>query len=459
MMTTIDDVLSFIQQSKTDHLDDLFKLLRFQSVSTDISKKDQLLSCANYLLDFFNDLGATDTKLIQTQQHPVVYAEFFSAKEKPTVLIYGHYDVQPEDPLELWHSLPFEPEIRDGYIYARGVADNKGQFLSHIKAVSSWLKVSGECPVNIKFLIEGEEEIGSPNLPGVLDDYRDLFSADIAVVSDSPMYASGQPVLSCSLRGLVYLELIVNGPNKDLHSGQFGGVVRNPIQALASVISKLKDEYDKVLIPGFYDDIDMSFKLDSNYYTPIKSNDETLKKQVGVSELVGLKEYTADERKWFLPTLDCNGIVGGYIESGAKTIIPSTASAKISMRLVSHQDPHRIMALFKSYVDSVMPSGVSYHINDFNVAFPASINTSNPFFNAARVAFKDIYHKDPYVVGEGGSIPVVADLKRILGLDTVMMGFNLPDDAIHSPNERFGLDNFFNGIEVSARFLDLVSRL
>ena len=455
MSQNINDVINLVKNKKDSYVNELFDFLTYESVSTDSSKSNDVEKCANYLVDHLKKIGANKVKLIKTKKHPIVYGEFFSNKQKPTLLIYGHYDVQPEDPIELWKSPPFKPEVRDGFIYARGVADDKGQVFCHLKAIESWLTSVGELPVNIKLIIEGEEEIGSPNLEECLKKHKDLFDADVVVISDSPMYGPNQPALSCSLRGLVYAQVNVIGPKADLHSGQFGGIIQNPIQALSLIISKLKDEDDRVLIPGFYDDVLPITNELKQSINSISVDEKQLAKQLEVPDLVGLKECSINERKWFQPTLDCNGIIGGFTGEGAKTIIPSKVSAKISMRLVSNQNPKTIMKLFESYVKHIKPKGVNVEIEEFHGASPARMDTTSSAFVAAKKAFEDTYKNDVKVIGEGGSIPVVESFQRILGLDTVMMGFNLPDDGIHSPNERFGVENYLKGIETAIRYYKL----
>lgn len=460
---SVDDSLSKvihdINQKEDKNITDLFDFLAHESVSTNPAKKNNVQDCATYLEEFIKKIGATHVEQIKTKGHPIVYAEFLSSPDKPTLLIYGHYDVQPEDPISLWISPPFKPEIRDGFIYARGVSDDKGQVFCHLKAIESWIRIYGSCPVNIKCLIEGEEEIGSEHIADVLKENKEKFKADVAIVSDSPMYADKQPALSCSLRGLLYTELDVFGPNADLHSGQLGGIVQNPIQALSIIISKLKNEDDYVLIPGFYDDVEPLSDSLATQLTHIKENDIELANQLGVDTLFGLKGKSTPERKWFQPTLDCNGIVGGFIEEGSKTIIPSKARAKISMRLVSKQNPEKIFEQLNAYIQLIKPEGVQAKLTKLNVANPCSINIESKAFKLAQEAFKQSYHVEPKIVGEGGSIPVIADFKDCLGLDTVMMGFNLPDDGIHSPNERFGVTNYKKGIETAAIYYKLAENI
>ena len=447
----LDNLTDLIQKNKEYFLSSCFDLLRFPSISANSDFKGDVVKCAQYLKEHFDMIGATRSQMFFTDNHPIVYSEFHVSEELPTLLIYGHYDVQPPDPLDKWDTPPFEPTIKDDFIYARGSADDKGQIMAHIKAVETILKYDKNLPVNIKFIIEGEEEIGSQNLPQFLKDHGDLLSSDIVLISDSPMYGDDQPSISMSIRGMLYSEVIVTGPKIDLHSGQFGGIIQNPIQALSKIVSLLKDKDDNVLIPGFYDHVSSIPQLDE-YSKKICAEADSTLAICGVSSLVGDGRFSPYERKWFRPTLDCNGFVGGYIGEGAKTIIPSQASAKISMRLVSNQDPVFIKNQFESYIKSITPDGVNVQIKTHSLAHPARMNDQSLFFKYAKESFFETYHKPPLVVGEGGTIPVIADFQKILGLDTIMMGFNLPDDGIHSPNERFGVSNYLKGIETAIRF-------
>ena len=447
----LDNLTDLIQKDKAYFLSSCFDLLRFQSISANSEFKDEIVRCAQYLKDHLKMVGATRSQMFFTDNHPIVYSEFHVSDELPTLLIYGHYDVQPPDPLDKWDTPPFEPTIKGDFIYARGSADDKGQIMAHIKAVETILKYEKKLPVNIKFIIEGEEEVGSQSLPQFLIDHEELLSADIVLISDSPMYSSNQPSISMSIRGLLYAEVTVIGPKIDLHSGQFGGVIQNPIQALSKIISLLKDDNDNILIPGFYDQVASIPQLD-HYSKKICSETDSIFNTSGVSHLVGDERFSPNERKWFRPTLDCNGIVGGYIEEGAKTIIPSKASVKISMRLVSNQDPISVKKQFESYIHSITPDGVKVQIQIHSTAYPARMNNQSLFFKYAQDSFYETYHKPPVIVGEGGTIPVIAEFQKILGLDTIMMGFNLPDDGIHSPNERFGVSNYLKGIETAIRF-------
>jgi acetylornithine deacetylase/succinyl-diaminopimelate desuccinylase-like protein len=448
------EILDYAKQSQKRYLDELVDFLAIPSISTDSSHNNDVINCADFLKKHLIEVGFQQVDVISTKRHPIVYAEYIQDKHLPTVLIYGHYDVQPAEPYELWESDPFKAVIKNDYIYARGVADDKGQIFCHIKAVEAYIKNNVALPVNVKFVIEGEEEIGSLNLPEFIRENKERLKADIALISDSPMYAKGQPSLCFSLRGLLYVELFVKGPNKDLHSGQFGGLVQNPIHALAVILASFKDEHDNVVIEGFYDDVPQISERIKQSLSGVTNSDETLKKDLDVNTLVGDTTFSSNERKWLRPTLDCNGIYGGYTKEGAKTIIPSEASAKISMRLVGKQDPEDILAKVKAHISKHTLKGVTTRLELHSYAKPASMSIDSKAMHAAQKAFERSYQNTPYYVGEGGTIPVVADFKELLSIDTVMMGFNLPDDGIHSPNERFGLENFYKGIETSLYFLD-----
>ncbi len=446
---------TYIDNNKETFLAELIELLKIKSVSTDNKFSKDVKNCASFLKEHLIDIGMQNATIYETKGHPIVVANYEVSKELPTVLLYGHYDVQPADPYELWSSDPFTPFIDKDYIYARGVADDKGQFFAHIKAIQAWLAVKKTLPVNIKLLIEGEEEIGSKNLAEFLKENKENLNSDVAVISDTPMINKNQPALCFSLRGMVYVEIIVRGPNRDLHSGQYGGIVQNPVQALASMIAKLKDDKDKVLIPGFYVDVEELEEKELQALKKVPITHDLYKKDLGVTDFV-TDQIDIAKQLWLEPTLDCNGIVGGYINEGAKTIIPAQASAKISMRLVANQNPEKILNQFKSYINSIKPQGIDLEILVHNLAKPAKMNTSSVYMKAAEDAYKLTFNKTPILVGEGGTIPVVADFKEILGIDTVMMGFNCPDDCIHSPNERLLLNSFYTSIKTMAYFFENV---
>lgn len=453
-MTSINNVLTYIQDNQERFLNELNTFLSFKSVSTDIAYKKDVDACADYVKHHLETIGLESAQIFDTPGHPIIYAEHCHQPNKPTVLFYGHYDVQPADPIELWDSDPFKGVVKDGKLYARGVSDDKGQVFCHLKSIESWLKTTGELPINIKVLIEGEEEIGSPNLPQFLQEHTTLLQSDIALVSDTPMYAENQPSICFSLRGLVYLEVMINTGNSDLHSGQQGGAVPNPIHVLCDIISGLKDKDQKITIPGFYDDVlnvPDSIRQD---IANLNFDDRAYKEELGAPGLIGEKGFSSLERRWFRPTLDCNGILGGYTGEGSKTVIPHQAMAKISMRLVANQDPTKIMASVKSYITSLCPDYAQLSFKEYAQAFPAQSDSNNPGIQAGLLAIEKAFGTKAILQGEGGTIPVVADLKKLLNIDTVLMGFNLPNDRIHAPNERFSLKSFYKGIEASAYFFD-----
>ena len=452
MNPSLKKCLAHFETQKNRYLKDLMTILSFPSVSTQEVHQADMYNCANYLNDYFLTIGL-DSQVHETPGHPIVFAQTPYDSEKKTILIYGHYDVQPPDPLSLWNSDPFKAEVKKGHIIARGASDDKGQFFCHIAAIESIMHCLDESPVNIKFLLEGEEEIGSPHLPQFVANNKTLLRADIALISDTPMYSETIPSICYSLRGLLYTEVVVRGPNHDLHSGQLGGVVQNPIQTLSNLISMLKTKENRVSIPGFYDTVlplstNQASELDALAYS-----DASLKKELGVAELAKEKPFDTPSCLWFRPTLDCNGIEGGYIGEGAKTIIPSLAKAKISMRLVADQDPKKIFRAFKKMLIENTPKSCYIQIKALSLGSPYQIDRENPMLQTACKAIHAAFGKYPILQGEGGSIPITTVFKNNLNLDTILMGFNLPTDRIHSPNERFSLDHFYKGIHASLHFL------
>lgn len=446
-------ILTYVSDHYQQYLYQLNNLLRIPSVSTNPLRKSDINRCATAVNDLFTDMGF-ESSCISTDGHPIVLASYNIDPTKKTVLIYGHYDVQPEEPVDLWDSPPFEPTIRDGYVYARGASDNKGQFMVHVSAVDAILKTTGTLPCNVVFLIEGEEEIGSKSLFSFLK--QTPLKADICLVSDTPMYAKGFPSLCFSLRGLLYMEVHVTGPVRDLHSGQHGGVVMNPIQACAMVLASLKDENDNVTIPGFYDDVKTLTPHEKELVGLLPIDDEAYKQALNINDLVGDINFSSNERKWFRPTLDCNGIYGGYTGEGAKTVIPSKASMKISMRLVPNQDPMKIKELFVNFCQAHCPKGITLEINEHSSAPAFSCDTQSDGIKAGLRALEETFEAKASLQGEGGSIPIVSEIQKHITPDVVLMGLNFPDDQIHSPNERFYLENFRKGIEASVRFLHYI---
>lgn len=451
------EVVDYIRKHKSAFEEELFELLRIESISTDSTKKGDIKKAAGFLADNLKSIGMSTVKVYETSGNPIVFAENSTAgSDKPTVLIYGHYDVQPPDPVELWNNPPFEPTVIDNKIYARGSADDKGQAYIHIKSVESLLKAGKKLPVNVKFILEGEEEIGSPSLVPFLEDHRDLLACDLVLISDTSMFAKDTPSITYGLRGLTYMEIEVFGPSRDLHSGVYGGAVANPANVLCEMIAKMKDENGIIRIPGFYDKVKNLTPDEREEYTRLPFDEEEYKKEIGIKDTFGEKGFTTLERASGRPTLDVNGIWGGYQAEGAKTVLPAKVGAKISMRLVPNQEPKEIARLFSDFVRQITPKSVTVKITEHHGGSPSITNLDFYGIKAAAKAFKDVYKKEPLFTREGGSIPIVADFKNILGVDSVLMGFGLDSDAIHSPNEHFSLTDYHRGIETSARFLEIL---
>lgn len=444
-------IKSYIESNKDRFLSELFEILRIPSVSADSKYKGDVRKAAEYVKEKLIAAGADNVALIETKGHPVVFGEKLVDPKKPTVLVYGHYDVQPADPLELWNTPPFEPTVRDGKIYARGACDDKGQFYMHIKAFEILMK-HNLLSCNVKFMIEGEEEVGSDNLPVFVKENRDKLKADVILISDTSLISLEHPSITVGLRGLSYMEVEVTGANRDLHSGVYGGAVANPINVLADMISSLIDKDGHITIPGFYDKVkDLTpAEREALNKAPFELSD--YKSELGIDDVKGEKGYTTLERIGVRPTLDCNGIWGGYTGEGAKTVLPSKASAKISMRLVPNQDPNEITELFTKHFISIAPKSVKVKVTPHHGGQPAVTPTDSKAYKAAEKAFEEVWGKTPIPTRDGGSIPIVALFKKELGLDTVLMGFGLDSDALHSPNEHYGIKNFLIGIETIVAF-------
>ncbi|WP_038032091.1 dipeptidase [Thermonema rossianum] len=447
----------YIEANKERFLQELFDFLRIPSVSTDPKFKDDVKRAAVFLRDKLLEAGADKAQLFETAGHPIVYAEKIVDPQAPTVLVYGHYDVQPADPYELWESPPFEPVIKktdihpDGAIFARGACDDKGQVYLQVKAFETMVKTN-DLPCNVKFMIEGEEECGSDNLEPFLREYKDMLKADVILISDTSIISNDTPSIECGLRGLSYVEVTVTGPNRDLHSGVYGGAVANPINVLCEMIASLKDAKGRITIPGFYDKVQELSAEERALMAQIPFDEEAYKKDLGVEALFGEEGYTTIERASIRPTLDVNGIWGGYTGEGAKTVLPSKAHAKISMRLVPDQDPDEITELFTKHFLSIAPPYVKVEVHPHHGGKPVVTPIDSPGFQAASRAFEQVWGKKPIPTRGGGSIPIVALFEEILGLKSVLMGFGLDSDAIHSPNEHFGLFNFYKGIETVPLF-------
>ena len=444
-------IKQYITSNKDRFLSELFDLLRIPSVSADSKYKADVRRAAEYVKEKLQEAGADKVELVETKGHPIVFGEKIIDPSKPTVLVYGHYDVQPPDPLELWNTPPFEPTVRDEKIYARGACDDKGQMYMHIKAFEILMK-HNLLACNVKFMIEGEEEVGSDNLPLFVKEYRDKLKADVILISDTSLISLNQPSITVGLRGLSYMEVEVTGANRDLHSGVYGGAVANPINVLAQMITSLIDEHGHVTIPGFYDSVKDLTAAEREALNKAPFDLSEYKKELGIEEVRGEKGYTTLERTGVRPTLDCNGIWGGYTGEGAKTVLPSKASAKISMRLVPDQDPNVITELFTKHFISIAPTSAKVKVTAHHGGQPAVTPTNSKAYKAAEKAFVEVWGKAPIPTRDGGSIPIVALFKKELDLDTVLMGFGLDSDALHSPNEHYGIKNFLIGIETIVSF-------
>ncbi|MBL7075394.1 dipeptidase [candidate division KSB1 bacterium] len=447
------EIRNFIAQNRGRFEQELFELLRIPSVSNNPDHKADMEQCARALAQGMEGMGLKKVSVHPTKGHPIVTGEWMGAEGKPTVLIYGHYDVQPEDPIEEWESPPFEPTVREGQVYARGSVDDKGQFYTHFKAIEAYLRVKHSLPVNVKLVIEGEEEIGSENLRGFIKIHRESLKADYILISDTPMFGRGMPSLCYGLRGLAYMEVEVKGPSRDLHSGSFGGAVANPANVLARIISALVDDNGRVTIPGFYDDVIPLTDQERKEFASLPLDEAAYQKELGVPSLSGERGFTTLERVWARPTLDVNGIMGGFTGEGAKTIIPASAKAKISMRLVPNQDSDKIAEGFEAHVKKLCPPTVTITIQRHHGGNPFLAPLDNPGIQAAGRALEKGFEKRPVFIREGGSIPIVATFDEILGKPCILMGFGLPDENSHAPNEKMDLDNFYRGILSSAHFL------
>ncbi len=456
----MEKILSYIESNRSRFIDELKELLRFPSISTNPENKKDVEQCAQFLKSHLEQFGMEHVTVYATEGHPVVYADWLHAGvDKPTALIYGHYDVQPVDPLNLWTTPPFEPEIRNGKIYARGAVDDKGQVFIHLKSLESHLRQNKSLPLNIRLIIEGEEEIGSMHLDDFIKKNRDLLKADFVVISDTAMFDKNVPAVTYGLRGLCYMQVEVTGPNRDLHSGSFGGSVENPINALANMICKLKDTKGKILIDGFYDDVLPISEREKEEFKKLPFDENKYKRGLGVDELSGEEGYTTIERIWTRPTLDCNGIWGGFTGEGAKTVLPSKAFAKISMRLVPNQDPDKIAGLFEKYIKKIAPNTVKVKVKGLHHGKPAITPIDSKYVKAAFDALKQGFGKDAVFIREGGSIPVVGTFREVLNIPTVLLGFGLSDENAHSPDENFDLDNFYKGIKTTSIFYNELGKL
>lgn len=444
----------YLERNSERHIDELKDFLRIPSVSAKSEHRDDMRRAAEWLVDRMLEAGLTTAELIPTPGHPVVLGEWRGAEGAPTLLVYGHYDVQPPEPLDEWETPPFEPTVRDGNIYARGSVDDKGQLYLHLKAVEAHIAERGALPVNVIFLIEGEEEIGSPNLEAFLVENQERLRCDAVMISDTTMFAPGLPSITMGLRGLAYMEIRVQGPKSDLHSGSYGGAVVNPANALADILAKLKDENGRVAVPGFYDDVRDLTDRERDAMSKLPFTEDELREEVGAPALAGEKGYGALERVWARPTLDVNGLLSGYTGEGAKTVLPAKAMAKVSMRLVPDQDYHDIERKFTEYVSSLAPEGVTVEVEALHGGQPWRADPTEQIFEAASGALAEAFGRDPVYIREGGSIPIVQAFQQTFGTPVVLMGFGLPGENAHAPNEWMSLENYSKGARAIALLYD-----
>jgi acetylornithine deacetylase/succinyl-diaminopimelate desuccinylase-like protein len=446
----MDNVIDFINVNRDRYLEELKALLAIPSISALPQHAGDVKRCADWCADEMRRIGLQNVRLIDTPGNPVVYGDWLGAPGAPTILFYGHYDVQPVDPLELWESPPFEATVRDGEIYARGSADDKGQVFMHFKAVEAHLKQNGRLPVNIKFILEGEEEVGSVNLDDFVRSHKSELGADVVVISDSPMFARGVPSICYGLRGLVYFQIDLRGSSTDLHSGSFGGAVANPAMVLSQVLAQMKDRGGRIKIPGFYDEVVPLQEEERQAWASLPFNEKQYKKDFGMPKLFGESGFTTLERTWARPTFEVNGLLSGFTGEGAKTVLPAVAMAKVSMRLVPNQLPDTIARLFEDYVKKVTPKTVELKITRMHGGKPWMTSYDNPFVQAAARAIEKGFGQKPVLTREGGSIPVVSTFQEELGLPSVLFGVGLPDENAHAPNEKLDVGNFHGGIIASA---------
>jgi acetylornithine deacetylase/succinyl-diaminopimelate desuccinylase-like protein len=446
---------TFVETHRERLLDELKDFLRIPSISTLPEHKPDILRAAEFVASSLKKAGMEHVEIVPTAGHPLVYADWLHAPGQPTVLCYGHYDVQPPDPLDEWITPPFEPTLRDGNIYARGSADDKGQMYMHVKAVEALLSIHGKLPVNVRFLIEGEEECGGENIAKFVAENPARLKADTALVSDTELYAEGIPTLCVGLRGLIYTEIEARGPSRDLHSGIYGGAAPSAIFGLVELLAKMKDANGHIRIPGMYDDVEPPSPAEKHSWSILPFDEqEFLKTEVGATRLTGEPGFSVFERTWARPTLEVHGIAGGFTAAGAKTVIPAKAVAKVSMRMVPKQNPEKIIASYKKFVADNTPAGVQSEVRILSYGPAVSVNPDHPAIAIAARAFSDILGRETVFIRSGGSIPIVGDFATHLGIPTILMGFGLPDDGLHSPNEKYKLANYYAGIMTIAHFFD-----
>jgi acetylornithine deacetylase/succinyl-diaminopimelate desuccinylase-like protein len=448
--------VSYARENQERFLGELKDLLRIPSVSTAPEHKEDVRRAAEYVANGLRNIGMENVEIISTERHPLIYADWLHAPGKPTVLCYAHYDVQPPDPLDEWKSPPFEPTERDRNLYARGAVDDKGQLWMEVKAIEALMRAhGGKLPLNVKFIVEGEEEVGGKSIAEYVRKEKAKLKADFALVCDTELFAPDLPTLIVGLRGLVYTEIEAYGPKTDLHSGMYGGVAPNPFFALVEIISKLKDSKGRILIPGFYKGVKQPTKDELKAWKHLPFNEERYRKtEVGSKALTGEPGYSVLYRTWARPTLEVHGMPGGFVAPGAKTVIPARASAKISMRMVPNQDVDDVLAKYTKYVKKITPKGIETKIKVHSKGPACVVGTDNRFIKAATEALHEVFKKETVFTRSGGSIPIVADFHNVLKIPSVMMGFGLPDDNLHAPNEKFHIPNFYRGIESIILFFE-----
>jgi acetylornithine deacetylase/succinyl-diaminopimelate desuccinylase-like protein len=445
----------FVRENQLRLLEELKTFLRIPSVSTLPEHKEDVAKAAEFVAAQMKKAGLENVEVIRTAKHPLVYGDWLHAPGKPTVLCYGHYDVQPPDPLELWHTPPFEPSERDGNLYARGACDDKGQMYMHIKAIEALFAVHGKLPVNVKFLIEGEEEVGGESISEFVPKHKDKLKADVALVSDTELFDDGIPTLCVGLRGLMYLEVEARGPARDLHSGVYGGAAPNAVYGLIELLAKAKDADGRIQIPGIYDDVVPPARAEVESWDRLPfSEQEFLRDEVGSTALTGEPDQKVLARIWARPTFEVHGIAGGFTGVGAKTVIPATATAKVSLRLVPDQQPEKVLSSFKKWVKENTPRGIQTEVRVLSAGPAISLNPDHPAIRVAAEAFGEMLRKPTVFIRGGGSIPVVGEFAEYLAIPTVLMGFGLPDDGLHSPNEKYRISNYYQGIVTIAHFLE-----
>ncbi|HBT74191.1 MAG TPA: dipeptidase [Lysinibacillus sp.] len=458
-MTNLQQLDAYFAEHREAHLNELNEFLRIPSISSLSEHKEDIQQAAQWLANAFEKLNLENISITQTAGHPVVYADWLHAEGKPTILFYGHYDVQPVDPLNLWDSEPFNPTIRDNKLFARGASDDKGQVFMHLKMIEALFATTGTLPVNVKFIYEGEEEIGSPHLPAYVEEHKEKLAADLILISDTGLYGPGKPAVCYGLRGLTGIQIDVRGAKGDLHSGLYGGGVQNAIHALAEILASFRDEHGTIQVEGFYDKVLPLSEEEREAYLALGFDEESVKQEVGVKELFGEQGFSYLERTWARPTLEVNGVFGGFSGEGIKTVLPAEAGAKITCRLVPNQEPDEIVALLKAHVEKHKPTGVEINVSEFDKGRPFLTPFDHPFIQAAGRSYEKVYNVPTAYTRGGGSIPIVAAFDEILDLPVVLMGFGLSSENFHAPNEHFHLENFDKGLRVLSDYLYEVSDL